>query len=44
MFLINWLTANLMMIVTVLVLIGIPVAIALTVFDKKKNSGDEEPR
>lgn len=44
MFLINWLTANLMMIVTVLVLIGIPVVIALTVFGKKKNSGDEEPR
>jgi hypothetical protein len=41
MFLIDWLSANIMMVFVVLILIGIPVAIGLTVFSKKKDSGEE---
>jgi hypothetical protein len=42
MLLIDWLSANIMMIFVVLILVGIPVAIGLTVFTKKKDSEGEE--
>ena len=44
MLLINWFTANMMMIGVVLVLVGIPVVIAITVFagNKNKKEGNTE--
>lgn len=44
MLLINWFTANLMMIGVVLVLVGIPAVIAITVFagNKNKKEGNTE--
>lgn len=40
MYLVNWLQANLLMVFTIMVLIGIPLIIGIVVFSKKKDGGD----
>ncbi len=42
MFLINWLEANIMMAIVVLILIGIPLFIGITFFSKKQGGGEAE--
>jgi hypothetical protein len=42
MFLVNWLTANLLMVATVLVLLGIPVVILMITMNKKGPKAPEE--